>query len=89
MPLLSARLLVPVAVVVLAWGGIHLLTSHNLAVIPAVWPAAASTPSSVPRGCGRSGAIPSGRSLVLAVTRQPRGHTHPSRGTAAAQREYA
>jgi hypothetical protein len=48
-PLLSARWLVPIAVVVLAWGGVHLLSSHNLAVTPAVWPAAA-TPSSGPAG---------------------------------------
>lgn len=48
MPLLSARLLVPVAVVVAAWGGFQILSSHNLAVSPAVWPAAATTPSSVP-----------------------------------------
>jgi hypothetical protein len=47
MPLLSARWLVPIAVVVLAWGGVHLLSSHNLAVTPAVWSAAAS-PSSGP-----------------------------------------
>jgi hypothetical protein len=58
MPLLSARLLVPVAVVVLAWGGIHLLTSHNLAVTPAVWPAAASTPSSVPAAAAVAPAPP-------------------------------
>jgi hypothetical protein len=46
MPLLSARLLVPIAVVVLAWGGIHLLSSQNLTVSPALWPAqAAQSPS--------------------------------------------
>ena len=47
MPLLSARLLVPVAVVVAAWGGFQILSSHNLSVSPAVWPAAATTPSGV------------------------------------------
>jgi hypothetical protein len=48
MPLLSARLLVSVAVVMIAWGGAHLLTSHSLSVTPAVWPLPAPTPSSPP-----------------------------------------
>jgi hypothetical protein len=48
MPLLSARLLVPVAVVMIAWGGAHLLTSHSLSVTPAVWPLPAPMPSSPP-----------------------------------------
>jgi hypothetical protein len=48
MPLLSARLLIPVAAVMVAWGGAHLLTSHSLSVTPAVWPLPASTPSSLP-----------------------------------------
>ena len=40
MRLLSPRLLVLLAVVVVAWGGIHLLGSHNVSVTPAVWPVA-------------------------------------------------
>jgi hypothetical protein len=48
MPLLSARLLVPIAVLVLAWGGVHLLSSKNFTVSPAVWPAQPA-PSSNPR----------------------------------------
>jgi hypothetical protein len=48
MPLLSARILVPIAVVVLAWGGIHLLSSQNLAVSPAVWPAQPGSSPSPP-----------------------------------------
>jgi hypothetical protein len=42
--------MVPVAVVVVAWGGVHLLTSRNPAVMPAVWPAAPSTPSATSGG---------------------------------------
>jgi hypothetical protein len=48
MPFLSARVLVPVAVVLLAWGGVHVLGSHNFSVTPATWPAPATTPSSAP-----------------------------------------
>jgi len=48
MPPLAARILVPIAVVVLAWGGIHLLSSQNLAVSPAVWPVQAAPSSSPP-----------------------------------------
>jgi hypothetical protein len=48
MPLLSARMLVPIAVVVLAWGGVHLLSPQNLAVSPAVWPAQAAPSPSPP-----------------------------------------
>lgn len=48
MPFLSARVLVPVAVVLLAWGGVHVLGSHNFSVNPATWPAPATTPSSAP-----------------------------------------
>jgi hypothetical protein len=68
MPLLSARLLVPLAVVVLAWGGAHLLSSHNLAVTPAVWPASA-TPSSGPTGA--SAAAPGSNALVPSPTPAP------------------
>jgi hypothetical protein len=46
MPFLSARVLVPIAVVLLAWGGVHVLGSHNFPVTPATWPAPATTPSS-------------------------------------------
>lgn len=43
MRVLSARVVVPVAMVVLAWGGAHLLSAHSdLAVQPAAWPAPAS-----------------------------------------------
>ncbi len=45
MRLLSPRLLIPVAAVVVAWGGVHLLTAHSVAITPAVWPVAAPTPS--------------------------------------------
>jgi hypothetical protein len=45
MPFLSARVLVPIAVVLLAWGGVHVLGSHNFSVTPATWPATATTPS--------------------------------------------
>ena len=48
MPFLSARVLVPVAVVLLAWGGVHVLGSHNFSVTPATWPAPVTTPSSAP-----------------------------------------
>lgn len=44
MPLLSARVLVPAAIVVTAWGGAHLLVSRGtLNVQPAVWPGAATS----------------------------------------------
>jgi hypothetical protein len=65
MPLLSARLMVPVAVVVVAWGGVHLLTSHNPAVMPAVWPAAPSTPSAT------SGGSANGPRVATAPTTSP------------------
>jgi hypothetical protein len=58
MPLLSPRLLVPVAVVILAWGGSQLLSSHNLAVSPAVWPSSAATTSSVPAGTAAGPVVP-------------------------------
>lgn len=68
MPLLSARWLVPLAVVVIAWGGAHLLSSHNLAVTPAVWPASA-TPSNRPAGA--SAAAPASNALVPSPTPAP------------------
>jgi hypothetical protein len=49
MRLLSPRILVPAAIVLVGWGGAHLLTqSSGLAVHPATWPLAASTPSAAP-----------------------------------------
>ena len=51
MRLLSPRLLIPLAVVVTVWGGVQLLTSHNVAVTPAVWPIAA--PSASPSGSAK------------------------------------
>jgi hypothetical protein len=48
MPLLSARLLVPVAIVVVAWGGLHALGAHNLAVMPATWPGSSAAPAATP-----------------------------------------
>lgn len=48
MRLLSPRVLVVLAVVVVAWGGIHLLGSHNVAVTPAVWPVPDPSASPVP-----------------------------------------
>lgn len=52
MPLLSARLLVPVAVVVVAWGGLHLLSARNLTVTPAVWPGPSAAASATPGAAG-------------------------------------
>jgi hypothetical protein len=52
MPLLSARLLIPVAIVVVAWGALHALGAHNLAVTPGSWPAPAASPSASPRDAG-------------------------------------
>jgi hypothetical protein len=48
MPLLSARLLVPCALVVLAWGGLHLLGGHSATVTPAAWPAGTAAPTATP-----------------------------------------
>ncbi|MBJ7609250.1 MAG: hypothetical protein JF887_07435 [Candidatus Dormibacteraeota bacterium] len=50
MPLLSSRVLVPVALVVVAWGAAHLLASHDVAVTPSVWPV--PTASSAPASSG-------------------------------------
>ncbi|MEO8897690.1 MAG: hypothetical protein ABI473_03155 [Candidatus Dormibacter sp.] len=48
MRLLSPRILVPAAIVLVGWGGAHLLTqSSSLAVQPATWPVA-SSPSAAP-----------------------------------------
>lgn len=50
MRLLSARILIPAAIVVMAWGGAHLLAQpHSAAVEPAAWPGAALTPSAAPQ----------------------------------------
>jgi hypothetical protein len=46
--LLSPRLLIPLALIVLAWGGVHLFGSHNVEVAPAAWPMAQPTPSPAP-----------------------------------------
>lgn len=43
MPLLSARLLIPLAVVVVAWGGLHLLEGNAVTVTPATWPGASTS----------------------------------------------
>ena len=63
MPFLSARVLVPVAVVLLAWGGVHVLGSHNFSVSPATWPGPATTlsraPAIVPPAAPPAAAIPS------------------------------
>ncbi len=59
MKVLSARLLVPVAVVVIAWGGAHLLGAQNLAVTPSNWPASTAAPSPTTAG---TGALPPGLS---------------------------
>ena len=48
MRLLSPRVLVPLALVVIAWGGVHLLGSHTATVAPAVWPAAGPSASPTP-----------------------------------------
>jgi hypothetical protein len=45
---LSPRLLVPLALIVVAWGAVHVLGSHNVSVLPAAWPAAQPTPSAAP-----------------------------------------
>jgi hypothetical protein len=52
-------LLIPLAVVVVAWGGIHLLGSHNVSVTPAVWPVAEPSGSPAPSGPGLPTAVPS------------------------------
>ncbi len=49
MRLLSPRLLVVLAVVVLAWGGAHLLGTHDAAVTPATWPTTQPAASPTPR----------------------------------------
>ncbi len=59
MRLLSPRLLVVLALVVVAWGGIHLLGSHNAAVSPAVWPVAEPSASAVAGGSALPTAGPS------------------------------
>ena len=49
MRLLSPRILVPATIVLVGWGGAHLLTQPSgLPVQPATWPLAASTPSAAP-----------------------------------------
>jgi hypothetical protein len=48
MRLLSPRWLVLLSVVVIAWGGFHLLGAHTVAVTPAVWPVAQPSPSPRP-----------------------------------------
>jgi hypothetical protein len=45
MRLLSLRVLVPLTVLVLGWGAVHVLSSHNVSVAPAVWPLAAPSSS--------------------------------------------
>ena len=54
----SARWLVPIAVVVLAWGGVHFLGSRDIPVTPATWPSAATTAASTPPALTSSGATP-------------------------------
>ena len=58
MRLLSPRLLIPIAVVVVVWGGAHLLTSRDLSVSPAVWPVVAPTASAAPGQSALTPAIP-------------------------------
>lgn len=58
MRLLSPRLLVLLAVVVVAWGGIHLLGSHNVSVTPAVWPVAEPSASPPPSAAATATAAP-------------------------------
>ena len=60
MRLLSTRLLIPLAVVVVVWGGAHLLASHDVAVTPAVWPVAAPTASPAPGAAAPVPAVPTG-----------------------------
>jgi hypothetical protein len=45
---LSWRFLVPAALVATAWGGLHVLTSHTVAVTPAVWPVTQPSASASP-----------------------------------------
>jgi hypothetical protein len=72
MRLLSPRILVPVATVLVAWGGAHLLTqSGSLALQPATWPVAATTPSAAP-----APAIPTAPSPGSA----PQSTPHPTAG---------
>jgi hypothetical protein len=46
MPSLSLRVVVPVAALVVAWGGLQLLTSHRLEVSPGAVPSAPATATS-------------------------------------------
>lgn len=67
MRLLSPRILVPAMIVLVGWGGAHLLTqSSNLAVQPATWPLAAATPSAAPPA-----AIPAATGAVTAQPAMP------------------
>ena len=52
---LSRRVVVPLALVVTAWGGLHVLTSHTVAVTPAVWPVPQPSASPSPSPGGRRG----------------------------------
>jgi hypothetical protein len=58
MRLLSPRLLIPLAVLVVVWGGAHLLTSHDVSVSPAVWPVTAPTASPAPGAAAPVPAVP-------------------------------
>jgi hypothetical protein len=58
MRLLSPRLFIPLAVVVVVWGGAHLLASHDVAVTPAVWPVTAPTASPGSGPAGLAPAVP-------------------------------
>ncbi|MDQ6847721.1 MAG: hypothetical protein M3019_09105 [Candidatus Dormibacteraeota bacterium] len=70
MRLLSPRLLVPLAFVVIVWGGVQVLTTHTVAVTPAVWPIAAS-------------ASPSPQAGAAAIPTAPAPSPSPSGGTGA------
>jgi hypothetical protein len=60
-------MLVPAAIVLVGWGGAHLLTqSSSLAVQPATWPVTASTPSAAP-----TPAIPAARGVGSARPSTP------------------
>ena len=48
MRLLSPRLLVPLAALVIAWGGVHIVTARQVSVAPAAWPFAAPSPAAAP-----------------------------------------
>ncbi|HEY7926266.1 MAG TPA: hypothetical protein VIG86_02465 [Candidatus Dormibacteraeota bacterium] len=58
MRLISARILLPVTIVLIAWGGVHLLAHPGSVVVqPATWPVASTAPSAAPAAAIPSAAV--------------------------------